>query len=148
MLYHYDLIFSSAVEMGYTYVNLGWECDWIFLTHWADVYLEISICHMTKKKKINIELKLHLIFPQQAKPQTGHSNKVWCCSAPLLLHLLVLLRLGGLCLKVHWLAQFWAFSAAAGHHSLMKEENICHTPMNNPSYIPLIKEQHLEITFK
>lgn len=67
MLYHYDLIFSSAVEMGYTYVKLGWECNWIFLTHWADVYLEISICHMTKKKKNQYRIKIAFHFPPTSK---------------------------------------------------------------------------------
>lgn len=77
--------------MGYTYAKQGCEWDLTFLTHWADFYLEISLCHNDQKRKINMELKMHLISPKQTKPQTGDINNVWLCSVPLMLHLLVLL---------------------------------------------------------
>lgn len=49
----------------------------------------------------------------------------------LMCHLQVVRMLPGLWLKVHWLAHSWAFFAAGGHHSLMKEENISHSDTYN-----------------
>lgn len=95
-------------------------------SHLTDLYLEFCLCPVHQQNHIEYKLASQKQTNKQtSKPQTIHINNVYdIMQIALMLLLLVFRKLGGLWLKVHWLAHFWAFTAAGIFHTLMKEENI------------------------
>lgn len=106
---------------------------WLNFSHLLDRFIPriLPLSHAPTKSHW-----LQLAFKKKNKPKQQNPNKIQTIpinnmydiiQLTLMLHLLVFLMFEGLWLKVHRLAQFWAFIAAAGDHFLMKEENVSHS---------------------